>query len=99
MVECRRYWMQPRIRGILTAMAEIGQAAVFESPHPLADGYNSRSASRRRGREGLRRAKEGRMHAGSLHWAKRLVPPVSPEIRPGMAGHTGGSGMAPGALA
>ena len=28
----------PSVRGILTAMVEIGQKAVFDSPHPLVDG-------------------------------------------------------------
>ena len=28
----------PSVRGILTAMAEIGQKAVFSSPRPLVDG-------------------------------------------------------------
>ena len=39
--EHTRYCLQvrtPSVRGILTAIAEIGQEAVFKSPHPLADG-------------------------------------------------------------
>ena len=39
--EHTRYCLQvrtPSVRGILTAIAEIGQEAVFKSPHPMADG-------------------------------------------------------------